>query len=44
MLSFSKGLDGKVTASDNSKIIAPTAKTDDEARFLLRLMGMPFRN
>jgi len=26
MLSFSKGLDGKVTVSDNSKIIAPIAK------------------
>jgi large subunit ribosomal protein L5 len=24
--------------------IVTTAKTDDEARFLLRLMGMPFRN
>jgi large subunit ribosomal protein L5 len=24
--------------------IVTTAKTDDEARFLLKLMGMPFRN
>lgn len=30
MLSFSKGLDGRVTASDNSKIVAPVAVTEIE--------------